>query len=405
MNPLAAWWRPGTRGFDTPAPLEFASLVPPRRPNACLALPDGHSGQAHLRTPPLAAAPAAVFAALLALGDSEPRTTRLAAWPERRQAQWVVRSALLRFPDLVVAEARPAGEGTALFLYSRSLLGWSDLGVNRARLARWLAALPRALPPPPAAPPAPPAPTRFARALLARAPGRHLLITAETPDAAGLLLEALAAGAASARVLGETPPPQPDAALRAAGWRLGLESLADEVLAQAGLGFTPPPPAPLLRSDAPRAWWENVPLDAPDLAARLGTVDLLADGFGLHRRPEPLRQLAALRRSGAARLLIETMALPSDLLGDKAPLPAALLDAATSTRLDAALRARGVTLPQLTAAPEGLSEQASRALGLPDPWWWFLTAESAEDLLAAAGWRVVARRAEELRLLIEAEKA
>ena len=145
MNPLAAWWRPGTRGFDAPAPLEFASLVPPRRPNACLALPEGHSGQAHLRTPPLAAAPAAVFAALLALGDSEPRTTRLAAWPERMQAQWVVRSALMNYPDIVAAELVSGPAGAGLFLYSRSLFGYSDFGVNRRRVEAWLQAFDAAL--------------------------------------------------------------------------------------------------------------------------------------------------------------------------------------------------------------------------------------------------------------------
>jgi len=42
----------------------------------------------------------------------------------------------------IVAEAvaGPQG-GSGLFLYSRSLIGWSDLGVNRARIDRWLAAL------------------------------------------------------------------------------------------------------------------------------------------------------------------------------------------------------------------------------------------------------------------------
>jgi uncharacterized protein (DUF1499 family) len=35
----------------------------------------------------------------------------------------------------------PAGEGSTLAIYSRSLIGRSDLGVNRARVTRWLAAL------------------------------------------------------------------------------------------------------------------------------------------------------------------------------------------------------------------------------------------------------------------------
>jgi uncharacterized protein (DUF1499 family) len=43
------------------------------------------------------------------------------------------------FPDTVVVRffKRPGGRST-LALYSRSQLGKSDFGVNRARIARWL---------------------------------------------------------------------------------------------------------------------------------------------------------------------------------------------------------------------------------------------------------------------------
>ncbi len=39
-----------------------------------------------------------------------------------------------RFPDDVVVQFEPAGEDTAITLYSSSRLGYSDLGVNPARL-------------------------------------------------------------------------------------------------------------------------------------------------------------------------------------------------------------------------------------------------------------------------------
>jgi uncharacterized protein (DUF1499 family) len=52
---------------------------------------------------------------------------------------FVVRSALFRFPDLVSVQFLPHGKGGAtLALYSRSVYGRSDLGVNRARSLRWL---------------------------------------------------------------------------------------------------------------------------------------------------------------------------------------------------------------------------------------------------------------------------
>ena len=51
----------------------------------------------------------------------------------------------MNYPDIIAAEVRAAPEGAALLLYSRSLFGWSDLGVNKARAERWLAALDAAL--------------------------------------------------------------------------------------------------------------------------------------------------------------------------------------------------------------------------------------------------------------------
>ncbi len=71
----------------------------------------------------------------------EPRTSPLgAATPAT--AQWVVRSAVWNFPDIVAVQVLPRGPGSStLALYSRSLYGHSDLGVNRRRIEAWLAAL------------------------------------------------------------------------------------------------------------------------------------------------------------------------------------------------------------------------------------------------------------------------
>lgn len=389
---------PGTRGFETPVPLEFASLVPPRSPNACLALPEGHPGNAHLRTPRLPAAPQAVFEALLAHGDAQARTTCIACWPERRQAQWLVRSATLRFPDMVVAEAQPAGEGTALFLYSRSLIGWSDLGVNRERLGAWIRALEAALP---AAPVESTPPSRFARALAARCAGRHVLIAGPAGDAPSLVLEALAAGALDARVLGPARPAGADARLIGAGERLGLASVAEALLDRAGVGESPAAAARFARTDAAAAWWLAEPLGTPDLAARLGKVDLVADATGLHLRPEPVRHLQWLRHTGARRLLLSATVLPEGLLP---PCTAAgSLDTAACASLDAALRARGLALPQLTLLPGGLREEGAQAAGLAEPWWWFLTQTGVGAMIEEAGWAPRAYGLQGHELLVEAE--
>lgn len=137
--PLHALLAGGAKGLPPPEPVDFASLVLPRSPNACLAAPAGAHPGARITVPPLSVDAGAAWPALRRLGEQFPRTFRLGEWPERHQAQWVVRSALFRFPDIVTAELVPDPAGAGLFLYSRSLFGWSDLGVNRRRVAAWLA--------------------------------------------------------------------------------------------------------------------------------------------------------------------------------------------------------------------------------------------------------------------------
>ena len=135
----------GADGIPAPAPLDFTTLKLPASPNTCLLTPSVAPGQGHLQRDPLPASPEAVMAALDRVAASMPRSFPLARFPARNQAQWVVRSALMNYPDIVVAEAAQVAGGTGLWLYSRSLIGWSDMGVNRARVITWLEALEVAL--------------------------------------------------------------------------------------------------------------------------------------------------------------------------------------------------------------------------------------------------------------------
>lgn len=146
ISPLAALFGRGPQGLPPAEPVDFRTLVLPRSPNTCLAAPAGAHPAAHLETPPLPASVAAAWPVLRRFGGRFPRNYRFAEWPERRQAQWVERSPRLGFPDVIAAElAEGPGGAAALFLYSRSLFGWSDLGVNRRRVQAWIEALDAAL--------------------------------------------------------------------------------------------------------------------------------------------------------------------------------------------------------------------------------------------------------------------
>lgn len=135
----------GAAGLPPAAPIDFPALVLPASPNTSLAAPPGGHPQAQVTVPPLPLDAATAWPVLLRIAAGFPRTTLVKAWPERRQAQWVERSALANFPDVIVAELAPLAGGAGLTLYSRSLLGWSDFGVNRRRVERWLAAFEAAL--------------------------------------------------------------------------------------------------------------------------------------------------------------------------------------------------------------------------------------------------------------------
>lgn len=128
----------GAAGVPPPLPVDFATLALPPSPNTCLLTPSTAPGVGHLHRDPFPVSTDDAFAAIRATAAAQPRTFPLAEYPGRRQAQWVARTRLMNYPDIVVAEVAPAGDGTGLWLYSRSLLGWSDLGANRARVMAWL---------------------------------------------------------------------------------------------------------------------------------------------------------------------------------------------------------------------------------------------------------------------------
>ena len=136
----------GANGVPVPPPMDVTHIVRPASPNTALAAPNGFSPPPDIATPVYPVPADRLYAAIQAVAASQPRTFTAATYPDRLQAAWVARSAVFNFPDTIMAQVSPAGRNDAtMVLYSRSVYGYSDLGVNRQRVAAWLAALNRTI--------------------------------------------------------------------------------------------------------------------------------------------------------------------------------------------------------------------------------------------------------------------
>ncbi|MBP6014115.1 MAG: DUF1499 domain-containing protein [Alphaproteobacteria bacterium] len=121
---------------------DFATLKRPRSPNTFLMAPEGFCKEAKVDlAPPVYAVEAAKLRqAFLGAVIAQPRVSHSLADEPGLYDDFVVRSALFRFPDLVSVQfIAGKGKTSTLALYSRSVYGRSDLGVNRRRSLAWLA--------------------------------------------------------------------------------------------------------------------------------------------------------------------------------------------------------------------------------------------------------------------------
>lgn len=132
----------GADGLPVPPPVDMGRLVRPSTPNTALAAPAGFTPAPDIATRRYDVPAAALYRAVRQVAAAQSRTFLQVAYDDRLQAHYVARSAMLNFPDLIAVQVNPDG---TLVLWSRSVYGRSDLGVNRRRLTRWLGALDAAL--------------------------------------------------------------------------------------------------------------------------------------------------------------------------------------------------------------------------------------------------------------------
>jgi hypothetical protein len=130
----------GAQGVPDPGAMDLAHFE--RAPHSAAVIGPAGFADADFVAPAFAAAPGVVFAALRAVAAGQARTYPLAVEPGALQAAYVARSAGGNFPDVVQVAAVPAGAGRSSYvIYSHSIYGASDFGVNAARVKAWAASV------------------------------------------------------------------------------------------------------------------------------------------------------------------------------------------------------------------------------------------------------------------------
>jgi len=135
----------GAAGVPDAASLDFAHLQRPASPNTALAAPEGLGPAPDTISSRFDVPPALLYRALRRVANGQGRTFQQARFDGDNQAAYVARSAFWNFPDLIQVAAVPDGTGSRPVIYSRSLYGRYDFGVNRKRVEAWLAQLPEAV--------------------------------------------------------------------------------------------------------------------------------------------------------------------------------------------------------------------------------------------------------------------
>lgn len=129
--------------------LDFATLKLRWRPNQYLVCPPERcAARPHREAPTFNADADRLEAAVLAVARRQARVELLEGDNVERAYEFVERTPGFGFPDDISVRIWPLADGrSTLGIYSRSRYGWSDLGVNRRRVERWLSAIHRELAP------------------------------------------------------------------------------------------------------------------------------------------------------------------------------------------------------------------------------------------------------------------
>lgn len=124
----AVWFRMAPMPPET-WHVDPAEARPPATPNFEL--------RTGAEAPRLAGTPTEVMLRLDAVAKAE-GAERIGGDPSEGFVTYVARSRLMGFPDAISVRLHEDGDRTRVDIFSRSRFGQSDMGVNAARVTRWI---------------------------------------------------------------------------------------------------------------------------------------------------------------------------------------------------------------------------------------------------------------------------
>lgn len=151
-NAPGSFWIAGLRSLgllraDIPHFSGFTGLVRRESRNDALVCPPGYCSpaQADIDSPVFEMDAPALAELVKSVALAEPRTALISsAQQNQTRLKFQQATKYLRFPDIIDVEVLQLAPGrSTLAIWSRSVAGRKDFGVNRARVLRWLAELKR----------------------------------------------------------------------------------------------------------------------------------------------------------------------------------------------------------------------------------------------------------------------
>ncbi|MEM7460693.1 MAG: DUF1499 domain-containing protein [Pseudomonadota bacterium] len=124
--------------------ISFKSLQRPPKPNTCLAAPKDHclAAEPDFAPPDFSMTGRGLFSKLSEIIAAERSFGKVESDAEALRLKFVATTGFMRFKDDVDVEIIPLDDSTStLAIYSRSRIGYSDLGANQKRVKKLIGAL------------------------------------------------------------------------------------------------------------------------------------------------------------------------------------------------------------------------------------------------------------------------